>query len=115
MRKINENIYSLRKQQNMSLEELGKKIGTSRQTIQRYESGEIKNIPYEKICALANALGVAPAYLMGFEDKKTLPTPEYVPELQIFRDLLPQLTQTQRDTLVQTAKVFAESNKNREE
>ena len=109
MRKINENIYSLRKQQNMSLEELGKKIGTSRQTIQRYESGEIKNIPYNKICSLADALGVSPAHLMGFEDVAS-PVPEYIPEIQILTDLLPQLTQTQRDTLVQTAKVFAESN-----
>lgn len=111
MAKINDNICTFRKANQMSLEELGKKIGTSRQTIQRYESGEIKNIPYDKINALADALGVTPIQLMGLDDNtETTPTPKYVPEIQIFADYLPKLTQKQIDQLVQLLKLFAEQN-----
>ncbi len=51
----------------MTLEELAQAIGTSKQTVQRYESGVISNIPKEKIEALAEALGTTPSFLMGWE------------------------------------------------
>ena len=51
---------------NITLEELGQKIGVSRQTIQRYESGVISNIPSDKIESIAKALDTTPAYLMGW-------------------------------------------------
>lgn len=50
-----------------TLEELAHKIGTSKQTIHRYESGVISNIPSDKIEALATALKTTPAYLMGWD------------------------------------------------
>lgn len=52
----------------LTMEELGKKIGVSKATIQRYESGEIKNVRRDKIAKLADALETTPAYLMGWED-----------------------------------------------
>lgn len=51
-----------------TLEELAKLVGVSAPTIQRYESGEIKNVRRDKIANLAKALSVSPAYLMGWED-----------------------------------------------
>lgn len=60
-------IKKLRTELGLTLEEVAKKIGTSRQTIQRYESGEISNIPSDKIEALAIALKSNPAYIMGWE------------------------------------------------
>lgn len=68
MEAIHHNIYMYRKQNNMTLEELGKRIGTSKQTIKRYETGEIKSIPYDKIVALANVFGITPQKLMGWEE-----------------------------------------------
>lgn len=55
---------------NMTMEELGKLIGVSTPTIQRYESGEIKNVRRDKIKLLADALKVSPAKLMGWDDKE---------------------------------------------
>lgn len=51
----------------MTLEELAETVGTSRQTIHRYENGIITNIPPEKVVSLAKALDTTPAYLMGWE------------------------------------------------
>ena len=67
---IADNITQLRKANKMSMEELGIKVGVSKQTIQRYESKEIKNIPYDKIMLIASALGVTPIELMGWSDEK---------------------------------------------
>lgn len=68
MSKLSENIKRLRSEKGYTLEELGKKINTSKQNIARYENGTIPNIPYDKITALAEAFGVTRGYLMGWED-----------------------------------------------
>ena len=63
---LKENIKMIRTQKNMTLEDLAKKVGVSRQTIQRYESGVIGNIPSDKIELIAKALRTSPADLMGW-------------------------------------------------
>ena len=65
--KINEKIRSLRKQKDMTLEDVAKRVGVSRQTIQRYESGVISNIPYDNIMLLAKVFNVHPGVLMGWD------------------------------------------------
>lgn len=64
---LKENIKNKRTEHKMTLEELAQKVGVSRQTIQRYESGVISNIPSDKIELIAKALDTTPAYLMGWE------------------------------------------------
>ena len=59
-----------RKALHMTLEELAARIGTSKQTIHRYENGQISNIPPEKVEALASALQTTPAALMGWEEEE---------------------------------------------
>ena len=58
----------------MSLEEVAEMIGTSRQTVHRYETGVISNIPHDKIVALARALGTTPSILMGWDENSEIPT-----------------------------------------
>ncbi len=65
---LGEKIKFLRKSKKMSLEQLADLIGTSRQTVHRYENGIITNIPHDKIEALAKALDTTPARLMGWDD-----------------------------------------------
>ena len=52
----------------VTLEEVGKIVGVSKATVQRWESGEIKNIRRDKIEKLSQALQTTPAYLMGWEE-----------------------------------------------
>ena len=71
---LNEKIKSLRKEKGLSLEQLADAVGTSRQTIHRYETGVISNIPSEKVEALAKALGTTPSSLMGWDDENEYST-----------------------------------------
>ena len=68
--KVGKNMHNLRTSLNFTLEDVAKKAGVSRQTIQRYESGVITNIPSDKIEAIADALNTTPTYLMGWETEK---------------------------------------------
>ncbi len=69
--KLNENIKRLRLEKGLTQEEVGKKLSVSKQTVQRYESGDIPNVPYDKIEILAKIFGCSRAYLMGWEEEKT--------------------------------------------
>ncbi|MEG1205178.1 MAG: helix-turn-helix transcriptional regulator [Angelakisella sp.] len=52
----------------LTLLEVANELGVKEATVQRYESGEIKNIKHETIVGLANILNCSPAYLMGWTD-----------------------------------------------
>lgn len=62
-------LKELRKQAGLTLDELAERVGTSKQTIHRYENGIITNVPPKKIESLASALGTTPQELMGWEDE----------------------------------------------
>ena len=64
---ISHEIKKRRKALGLTLEELAERIGTSKQTIHRYENGTISNIPPEKVEALALALETTPSALMGWD------------------------------------------------
>ena len=68
---IGERIYKLRTEKNMTQDELALAVGyKSRSTIAKIEAGE--RDPYQSmVVALAQALGVTPAYLMGWEDENS--------------------------------------------
>ena len=65
---LGERIRHLRRKCGYSMEGLGRAIGVSRQTIHRYESGVIENIPRAKIARMAELFGTTGARLLGFED-----------------------------------------------
>ena len=64
---LSNNLQRLRKQCGLTLEEVAEKIGTSKQTIHRYENGVISNVPADKVEALARVFGTSPSELMGWQ------------------------------------------------
>lgn len=62
-------IKMLRKRRNMTQEELGDKIGVTKATINKYETGVVVNLRRPTIEKLAHALDTSPAYLMGWVDE----------------------------------------------
>ncbi len=75
---INERIKRQRLSLNLTLSEVADLIGVKEATVQRYESGAIKNISHETICKLSDVLRCSPSYLMGWEEN----TPAAVPVLE---------------------------------
>lgn len=66
---LNDRIKDMRKRRNKTLKEVAEAIGVQEATLQRYESGLIKNIPHDKITAIAEYLNCSPAYLMGWSSE----------------------------------------------
>lgn len=69
---FSERMKYARELKKITLKDLGNKIGKTEATVQRYESGEIKNLKNDIIEAIADALDVSPAYLMGWDDTPLL-------------------------------------------
>ena len=63
---IGERIKERRKQLGLTVDELAERLGKNRATIYRYESNDIEKLPTTVLEPLAKALGVTPAYLMGW-------------------------------------------------
>lgn len=64
---VGERIKNLRTAHGMTQEELGKRVGLKKSTINKYELDKIA-IPSAKVEALAEVLNVSPVYLMGWEE-----------------------------------------------
>lgn len=60
-------IKELRLQRHMTQEELAKYLGTTKQTIYKYENNIITNIPSDNIVKLAGLFGTSPLTIMGME------------------------------------------------
>lgn len=67
---IGEKIKALRTKLDLTQEELAGAAGTTKQTIHKYETGIIANIPASKVKAMADKLDTTPAYLMGWEPEE---------------------------------------------
>lgn len=66
-----DNLVELRKYNNMSQEELAERIGVTRQTLSKYETGE--SLPdIEKCSAIANVLGTTMDDLVNHEKDENL-------------------------------------------
>ncbi len=62
---IGTKLKTLRENKKLTLDEVAEKVGTTRQTLFKYENGIVTNIPSNKLEDLAGFYGVSPAYLMG--------------------------------------------------
>jgi len=67
----------------LTLDEVAQRIGVSRPTVSKYESGAISSVDYSRVEEIAGAIGVTPEYLLGQTDSPELPKEE-----QAFYDFL---------------------------
>ena len=75
MCEVSKKISDRRKMLGLTLDDVGKAVGVSRSTVQRWESGLIKNMGRDKIAALARVLQISPVELVpgGDAGKNTHP------------------------------------------
>ena len=74
-----ERIRLRRRELGLTLEAVAAETATSKQTIQRYESGVIENIPNPRLAAIASVLKTTPAYLAGWEESTDLKEEQVLP------------------------------------
>jgi transcriptional regulator with XRE-family HTH domain len=65
---MGERIKQLRIQHNMSMDELGRRLGVGKTAIFKYEKGQVENLPRSTIEKMSIIFGVSPSYLMCFEE-----------------------------------------------
>ena len=63
--KVNELISNKRKELGLTLEEVANKVGVSKSTVKKWESGYIKNMRRDNMALLADALHISPMDLLN--------------------------------------------------
>lgn len=82
-----ERLKKVRQNRGLTLLEVAERLNKTEATVQRYESGNIKNLKSDTILQLSSILNVSPAYLMGWNEddqsniiKESSATYNYYPE-----------------------------------
>ena len=68
MQEIMERAKKRRNELNLSFEELSKRTGLGKSTLQRYETGLISRMPINRFESLAEGLEIEPYKLMGWDE-----------------------------------------------
>lgn len=68
MKQMGARIREKRRELDLTLEELGEKLGVQKSAISKWEKGEVLNIKREYISKMAGIFGVSPAWLMGLDN-----------------------------------------------
>lgn len=66
----------------LTLEDVAKRVGVSPATISRWESGDIANMRRDRIAALAEALQISPAVIMGWDVDTPIPPGTHRPQFK---------------------------------
>lgn len=67
--KIGRMIHETRKSKGLTLEDVGKILGVHKTTAGKYETGDIKNIPIEKVENFCKLFGITPNELFDWEEE----------------------------------------------
>ena len=68
MQDIGSTIKKLRLENNMTLEQLGDKVGGGKSTVRKWENGMIANMRRDNIAKIAEVFNVSPSFLMGWDN-----------------------------------------------
>lgn len=68
---LRQRIKHMRTSKDFTLKEVANYLGIKEATAQRYESGDIKNIPYDNIVLMSKLFDCSPQYLMGWENENS--------------------------------------------
>lgn len=85
----------------LSLQDLATATHMSKSTLQRYETGGIKNIPLNKLKDLADALQTSPEWIMGLGDKTNCSS-----DTELILQLFSHLNEQNRDKVLELAHLY---------
>ena len=104
---VGEYIRQLRLANNLTLEELGKKLGVQSSAVAKWENGRVKNLKRETIQQLAIIFNVSPAsFIKVAEPKKELPSDS--PQMKLI-NIFSKLNPENKKRLLELAIIFLQS------
>lgn len=107
---VGERIRYIRKQRNMTIDVLAKSVGVTRQTISRYETGSIAEIPRSKLEKIADELRVKCDYLEGWTIESQRDSAQFdIQQLKV--ELANAKTENERVEIENSIEVLEESYK----
>lgn len=90
-----EKLRLCREKKGLSQTDVARHLGVSKQTINKYETGIITNIPSNRLESMARLYGVNPSYIMGFEESASKDRDAYL--LEKYRSHLEALEATEEE------------------
>lgn len=84
---IGKRIKYARDMRKVTLDDIAKKVGVAKSTVQRYENGKIESIKLPVVESIANALNVNPAWIVGKSDLIEVPVQELPKIMQYYNQL----------------------------
>lgn len=84
---IGNRIKYARSLRDATLDEIAQKVGVTKSTIQRYESGKINTIKIPVVESIAIALNVNPSWIVGKSGEMELPTQKIPKIIQYYNQL----------------------------
>ena len=109
---LSDNIKKARSETGKTLEDIAKIVGVSRQTIQKYESGIVSNIPSDKIEKLAEAFNTTPAILMGWETENENTDSEFSEDIKIVARGMASLETEDKEMLMNMIDFLSKKGRN---
>lgn len=80
---VAERIKQLRKEANLTQEELADQLGLKKVSIQKYENGGVTNIKSQTLEKLGEIFNVSPAYIMGWDKFDNIDTTQIKEDIEI--------------------------------
>lgn len=105
-------MQSRRLELKLSYQDLASKTNMSKSTLQRYETGSIKNMPVDKLGIIANALDVSPLWLLGFDEnvnKLSNEEEQHIEDLRKLNDMGKKKVITYTKDLIEMPKYIKET------
>lgn len=84
---IGNRIKYARNLRDVTLDDIAKKVGVAKSTIQRYENGKINTIKIPVVESIALALNVNPSWIVGKSEEMELPTQKIPKIIQYYNSL----------------------------
>lgn len=85
---VGDRIRKAREEKGISQTGLAEMVGVCKQTLYKYETNIVTNIPSDKIEKIAAALDVSEPYLMGWDDNLTKDNADLIPDILSDNELL---------------------------
>lgn len=108
MQQISNRIKMRRLELKLSFQDLASLTDMNKSSLQRYETGSIKNIPLSKLKILSSALQTTPEWIMGLNEEKTATQGD-----DLLSSLFKQLSPENQDKVLEVARLFLGSQDNK--